>query len=213
MDQEDRIKERVSDLIIDLIHRCNLSNVKLSEILGCNRNTVNNHRLQAHLPRLNFITKLATHFNVNLNWVYFGEGEMYHGDEPKLLTSPRQDPGRLPDPIEPSLPELAAEPPLPPEEDYGSPENMKIQEALDKAAKILKSNTSRATYLFSNIEHLDDLVTAEKENESITRSLEALQREVSALSKRLTELTIGPREKKQKAPGKKRRTRKTKKRS
>ncbi len=193
MIMEETIKKRVSTLIIDLIHQFELSNVKLSILLNCNRNTVDNHRRKAHMPRLSFITKLATNFSVNLDWVYFGEGGMYLGAEPEVLSAQYTPLGydsesdgftRLEE-----LAESVAEPPPTPDAIHVVSKREQILDALEKTAKILTSETTYASYLFSNIEYLDSAIEAEERRVKIARDLDYIRSEAASLSSRVSSLT------------------------
>ncbi len=209
MVQEERIKERVSDAIIDLIHRNDLSNVKLSKILGCNRNTVNNHRLMAHLPRLKFITKLTTIFNVDLNWIYFGVGEMYLDDEPDP-PGPNHARGYDSDPHasldDGEMAESVATPPPISEKADGAAKDPRVEDVLEKAAEVLRSQTTYGKCLLDNIEYLAYIIEAEERREKIVRGIEQLLREVASLLEKVETLAIRsskPKRQKKKNPVKK----------
>lgn len=193
MDQEEIIKERVSNVLVDVIQRNELSNVKLSKILNCNRNTINNHRLKAHVPRLTLITKLALKFNVNLNWLYYGVGPMYLGDEPDSPGSPyhakRQGSGSHLDPRDSA--QGAAESSDASEKALAAQKSMVFGEALDRAAKILCSKTPYANRLLANIEYLDYAVQNDENREKIAKNMMALHDEVASMSKSVAKMKPG----------------------
>ncbi len=80
MGRLDLLKQRTSELLIDLIGRNRLSNRKLGEIMGCGRNTISNYRQKKTTPNQDFLTKLMLFFGVNMNWLFHGRGPRYHGD-------------------------------------------------------------------------------------------------------------------------------------
>ncbi len=192
MSLEENIKKRVSIIIIDLVHQFELSNVKLSQILDCNRNTVSNQRNALHVPRLTFITKLAMNFNVNLDWVYFGKGQKYLDAHPKPLrplpaswADDSKSDGKSKSKEEA---ESAAKSKRILDKACRRVKNERVRGALIKTAKILSSDTAHASYLFANIEYLGSAVETERKRVRTARGFARLRREAATVTKQVANL-------------------------
>ena len=57
--------------------RGNLSQVEFAELLGAHRNTVRDWETGSSIPKSEIIVRLLGILNVNLNWLFSGEGEPF----------------------------------------------------------------------------------------------------------------------------------------
>ncbi len=185
MTQKAEIRARVGELLVDLIEKNGLSNKKLGEIMGCGRNTINNYRRLNTTPNSNFINKLAELFDVNLTWLYTGDGEMYRGDglgpgkNAHVADDYEMD---LEEPQEFENVETGMDIPG---EDESPMQNVQITAALEKAARILESESSYSNVLIMNIEHLERALNATKNYGEMYEELNQLQSDVISLQKKL----------------------------
>lgn len=176
------LKERIKWIIIDVIDRNNLSNIKLAEKLGCDKGTINNYRRQKSVPSADFIENFCEKFSVNPTWIITGQGEQYikEGEEPQApITYPKVE--------RPDLSHVEA-----PGEKYKSREGFKIADALMMTTRVLESGTSYAAALFLNIQHFDRAIRREKqvaelieENRLSAKKIQQLEERLVALEKRM----------------------------
>lgn len=171
MDRFDLIKKRTGELLVELIERNHLSNQKLGEIMKCGRNTIDNYRNGKTIPKLEFITRLALKFGVNVEWLYHGRGRRYVGDglgpierihgagsHDRTSDAPERKQRATPG-------EEEAGTKLPDEHD--SPADDRNIAAMEKVLRILRSKTAFSYSLAVWIDHLDRAVRIEKALEEL----------------------------------------------
>jgi len=71
------LKSRVSEIIIEIIGRDQLSNVKMGAAMKVDKNTIDNYRQKISMPNIEFMARFCEEYNVNPNWVLFGNGDKY----------------------------------------------------------------------------------------------------------------------------------------
>jgi transcriptional regulator with XRE-family HTH domain len=60
-----------------LRHELRLSAQKLADSMGISLITMQNYELGKREPKYSFLLKLLTDYNVNINWLMTGEGDMF----------------------------------------------------------------------------------------------------------------------------------------
>lgn len=60
-----------------VLRKLDLTQVAISEKIGTSNVVINRYIKDKTMPDLNFLNKLATHFNININWLITGEGTMF----------------------------------------------------------------------------------------------------------------------------------------
>ncbi|MCP4694569.1 MAG: hypothetical protein GY859_41450 [Desulfobacterales bacterium] len=192
MDQGDLIKERVRVVIVDLLTRKKATPGRLGILLGCCKNTICNYRDMNTMPKPDLFTKLARRFGVNLNWLYYGVGQMYHPGRGGREAPPEHAVGctNKPD-ASPGSRKTAQEAPQPPvlsKTEYLSLQEEKIEASLVKAGNILRSETMFARSLYVNIHFYDFAMNGEEKREEARWEMAKLQKEVEELSTLLSKL-------------------------
>ena len=175
------LKERFSEIIIEIQKDWGVSNVKLAEMLGCNKNTINNYKLKRTSPHKYMIDNLCATFKANPEWIYHGQGEAFPEDaETGTVNQPA--------PIYKVAPET----------------EFKISEALTMVKDIHAYATQHGTYhadaLYRDILHhkqavredatiklKDQLAKAQKLLEEKAKKMEAVIKENEDLKTRLDE--------------------------
>lgn len=145
------LKERTRWAINQVVKTNNLSNEKLSKLLGVNKNTINSYRTKKTPPSVAFIQSLSDHFGFNPAWLVTGEGSIYMeggGEEESLF--PDTGGGE----VEPSRVEA-------PKSEYGTAD-FKISEMLYKATKVLESDTIYSKALAGSINALYQAIKREE---------------------------------------------------
>ncbi|MCP4690841.1 MAG: hypothetical protein GY859_22500 [Desulfobacterales bacterium] len=208
------MKKRVSWVIVDIIKKNELSNIKLGRILECGKNTINNYRNEGNLPGAEFIARLSDYYGVNVEWLHTNVGDPYHGDGlgPREPLEEEKRP-----PVRYSLGgnggssshavESVAEP-SPSEDARLQALDLRISSVLAKASRILESESPYGKALFQNIDYLYQSIMVEKKNLEIRLSLGKLRKQVRSLKSRVKDLKGG---RKSATTGKKRVAKKTQK--
>lgn len=147
------LKKRTRWAINQAIETNNLSNEKLSKLLGVNKNTINSYRTKKTPPTVAFIQGLSEHFGFNPAWLVTGEGPVYmeKGREERPMPAYKKA-----EETEPSRVES-------PKSTYGTID-FKISEMLYKATKVLESDTVYSIALASGILALYQAIEKEKKN-------------------------------------------------
>ncbi len=174
-------------LIIDVIEKNKLSNVKLAEIMGYGRNTIDNYRQAITAPGSEFLSLLSDYFGVNATWVHYGDGGPYNDDEmghgepfdrkgEKLVVHPLPGDGksalRWADAVaDPSSPEGAYNPGM----------KFRLSSVLATTARILKSGGSDGKLLLHNIDNLYKALMHENKSIKVQYDLERLRDQAKSL--------------------------------
>ncbi len=145
------LKERTRWALNQAVKTNNLSNEKLSKLLGVNKNTINSYRTKKTPPSVAFIQSLSDHFGFNPAWLVTGEGPIYMegGDEEESFS---------PDTGGGETKSFRVEAP---KSEYGTA-NFKISEMLYKATKVLESDTIYSKALTGSINALYQAIKREE---------------------------------------------------
>ncbi len=145
------LKERTRWAINQVVKANNLSNEKLSKLLGVNKNTINSYRTKKTPPSVAFIQSLSEQFGFNPAWIVTGEGPIYMegGGEEGAFLPYKEDGEREPSRVEA------------PESGYGT-SDFKISEMLYKATKVLESDTVYSKALAGSITALYQAIKKER---------------------------------------------------
>ncbi len=68
--------------------RGEMSRDAFAQIIGSNRNSLARYESGQGSPPLALVGKICEEFNININWILTGEGQMRRGDQDKLTTAP-----------------------------------------------------------------------------------------------------------------------------
>ena len=60
-----------------LLRKLNLTQIALSQEIGVSNVVINRYIKDKTMPDYNFLNKLASYFNININWLLTGEGSMF----------------------------------------------------------------------------------------------------------------------------------------
>ncbi|MCT4602064.1 MAG: helix-turn-helix domain-containing protein [Marinifilum sp.] len=76
----------MKDRIVQLINNEGLSSSKFADTIGVQRSSISHILSGRNKPSLDFVQKIKYSFpHVNIDWIIFGEGEMYKTKEPAKL--------------------------------------------------------------------------------------------------------------------------------
>lgn len=179
--------KRAGMVIRAIMERNRLTNSRMSRIMGCGKNTIQNYKSSITMPPLTFIAKLANYYGVSVNWVHFGEGVPFHVDG----TGPRRPPEKGGDaPVEYPLAGSVgtafdkAETAAIPGSAYSPTKDLRISSLALRAARILESNTPYGELLHQNIEMLNKGLAAEKETMELESEIKQVRSKIKSRAAR-----------------------------
>ncbi len=177
--------ERTAAIIIDIIEKHGLSNSRLACTVGCGKNTIRNFRKLVTPPSTEIIFNLSDNFNVNVEWLYSGQGNPYYEEgmspgEPLGLGGAAQVEYALAGETDLDEADGVATPRVA----YGLELNDELSSHLAMAARVMGSKSRYGKVLYQNIELMYEALMVKGKTIRAQFDLERTRSQMASFEKR-----------------------------